>query len=101
MCVASPSAELIPVTTNVGVGQCAGSEGAGAEIYTHTPQHTLIPASISAAAEGGDGNVSFDLLFATGNVDYTPCEDMQMVMQEFVADPEGRSIALRHLREVA
>lgn len=141
MCVTSPSAELYPVTTNVGVGQCAGAEGAGAEICmprretsgcfvppfqvsssvlvlgsfltqqlittfglrppdAHAPQHTLIPASIAAAAEGGDDNASFDLLFATGNVDYTPCEDMQMVMQEFVADPEGRSVALRHLKEV-
>ena len=66
----------------------------------HSPHSTLIPANISAAAEGGDDNASFDLLFATGNADYTPCEDMQMVMQEFVADPEGRSVAVRHLREV-
>jgi hypothetical protein len=60
-----------------------------------------VPASIAAAAEGGDDAASFDLLFASGSGDYTASEDMQMVMQEFVADPEGRSVALKHLREEA
>ncbi|KAK4154056.1 hypothetical protein C8A00DRAFT_14793 [Chaetomidium leptoderma] len=99
MCVTSATGDTHPVTTNVGLGQCAGAAGAGAEIHgTHAPHHTFIPASIAAAAEGGDDAASFDLLFSTGNGDYTPCEDMQMMMQEFVADPEGRSIAVRHLR---
>jgi hypothetical protein len=32
MCVASMAAEPYPATTNVGLGQCAGAEGAGAEL---------------------------------------------------------------------
>ena len=64
----------------------------------NAPQHTLIPASIAAAIESGDDAASFDLLFGTGSDDYTPCEDMQMMLQEFVADPEGRSLSVRHLR---
>jgi hypothetical protein len=66
----------------------------------HGTHHTLIPASIAAAAEGGDDAAAcFDLLFGAGSGDDAPCEGMQMVMQEFVADPEGRSVCLRHLRE--
>jgi hypothetical protein len=38
------------------------------------------------------------LLFGTGSDDYTPCEDMQMMLQEFMADPQGRSVSVRHLR---
>ncbi|KAG7286782.1 hypothetical protein NEMBOFW57_009098 [Staphylotrichum longicolle] len=102
MCVTSATADLYPVTTNVGVGQCAGVAGAGAEIHSlHGTHHTLIPASIAAAAEGGDDAAAcFDLLFGAGSGgDDTPCEGMQMMMQEFVADTEGRSVSLRHLRE--
>jgi hypothetical protein len=34
------AAEPYPATTNVGIGQCAGAEGAGAELRTfiHRPQ---------------------------------------------------------------
>ncbi|KAL2128196.1 hypothetical protein VTI74DRAFT_9532 [Chaetomium olivicolor] len=100
MCVISHTNEPQPVTTNVGLGQCAGSSAAGAEIHHHSPHHTLVPANVAAAAESGDEcAASFDLLFATGSDDYTPCEDMEMVMQEFLADSEGRSTALHHLRE--
>ncbi|KAK3305176.1 uncharacterized protein B0T15DRAFT_190649 [Chaetomium strumarium] len=99
MCVTSPTADPHPVTTNVGVGQCAGTAAGGAEIHGHAPHKTLVPAAIAAAAEGGDDpTASFDLLFATGSGDYKPCEDMQMVMQEFVADPERRG-SVAHLRE--
>lgn len=59
-----------------------------------------MPANIAAAAESGDDPAaSFDLLFAAGGGDYSPSEDMEMLLQEFVADPEGRRVALRHLRE--
>ncbi|AEO64719.1 uncharacterized protein THITE_116258 [Thermothielavioides terrestris NRRL 8126] len=100
MCVSSFTTDPHPVTTNVGIGQCAGTAGAGAEIYAHAPHRTLLPANLAAAVEGGDDPAaSFDLLFATGRGDYSPCEDMQMVLLEFVADPLGRATALRHLRE--
>ncbi|KAJ4294665.1 hypothetical protein N0V88_004894 [Collariella sp. IMI 366227] len=100
MCIVSHNNEPQPVTTNVGLGQCAGSSAAGAEIHIHAPQHTLVPANLVAAVESGDECTSgFDLLFATGSGDYSPCEDMEMVMQEFIADPMGRSTALHHLRE--
>ncbi|KAK4034486.1 hypothetical protein C8A01DRAFT_39050 [Parachaetomium inaequale] len=99
MCVTYATADPQPATTNVGLGQCAGTARAGAEIYAHAPQHTLLPASLAAASSTGDDAASFDLLFCAGGGggDYTAREDTQMVMQEFVADPEGRSVALRHL----
>ncbi|KAL2145621.1 hypothetical protein VTI28DRAFT_6679 [Corynascus sepedonium] len=100
MCVTSSTADVHPTTTNVGLGQCAGAAGAGAEIYTHAPQHALIPASLAAAAEAGDDAASFDLLFcAGGERDYAPREDIQMLLLEFVADPERRSVAVGHLRD--
>jgi hypothetical protein len=34
MCVTSSAGEPLPVTTNVGVGQCAGAAAAGAELRT-------------------------------------------------------------------
>jgi hypothetical protein len=67
----------------------------------HTPPHGLIPASIAAAATEGDETAAFDLLFCAGGggggSDYTAREDAQLLLQEFAADPEGRSIALRRL----
>ncbi|KAK3291525.1 uncharacterized protein B0H64DRAFT_409206 [Chaetomium fimeti] len=100
MCVTSAAPDPDPATTNVGLGQCAGTARAGAEIYTHTPQHAFIPASIAAASASGDETASFDVLFCAGGGgggDYTAREDAQQLLQEFVADPEGRSVAVRRL----
>ncbi|KAK4240081.1 hypothetical protein C8A03DRAFT_13582 [Achaetomium macrosporum] len=100
MCVTSVTVNPYPITTNVGLGQCAGTAAGGAEIHAHGLHRSLVPAAVAAAAaEGGDDpTASFDLLFATGSGDYKPCEDMQMVMQEFMADLERRGSGL-HLRE--
>ncbi|SPQ26430.1 dfdbf507-b048-47ad-8e5c-58afdca3011f [Thermothielavioides terrestris] len=94
MCVSSVTTDPHPITTNVGIGQCA------AHSRRRRRDLTLLPANLAAAVEGGDDPAaSFDLLFATGRGDYAPREDMQMVLLEFVADPLGRATALRHLRE--
>lgn len=45
MCVTSATADLYPVTTNVGVGQCAGAAGAGAEIRSSFLLHPTSPRS--------------------------------------------------------
>ncbi|KAL2172363.1 hypothetical protein VTG60DRAFT_6202 [Thermothelomyces hinnuleus] len=102
MCVTYATTDVHPTTTNVGLGQCAGAAGAGADIYTHAPQHPLVPASLAAAADAGDDVASFDLFFCAGGGgggDYSQREDAQMLLLEFFADPEGRSVAVRHLRD--
>ncbi|KAH6842300.1 hypothetical protein B0I37DRAFT_417490 [Chaetomium sp. MPI-CAGE-AT-0009] len=101
MCVTSAAPDPDPATTNVGLGQCAGTARAGAEINTHAPQRGFIPASVAAAAAEGDDAAGFDVLFCAGaggaGGDYTAHEDGQQLLQEFVSDPEGRSVAVRRL----
>jgi hypothetical protein len=108
MCIQPPTSQpdAFPITTNLGIGQCAGSAAGGAELHAgHAPHSTLVPANVAAAADGGDdagsGGAGFELLFAVGAAagEYSVSEDMQMVMQEFVADPEGRTRAVRHVGE--
>ncbi|GAB1319726.1 hypothetical protein MFIFM68171_09936 [Madurella fahalii] len=105
MCITTQvgnGASPTPITTNLGVGQCAGADAAGAEIHAHVPHRRLFPASIPAARDGADDSTAnFELLFAsTGDYD-TASEDMQMVLLEFLADPQGagRRGSSAHLRD--
>ncbi|KXX72777.1 hypothetical protein MMYC01_210640 [Madurella mycetomatis] len=69
MCITTSTgngASSAPITTNLGVGQCAGADAAGAEIHTHVPPRRLVPASIPAARDGADDSTAnFELLFAS------------------------------------
>ncbi|KAK4109162.1 hypothetical protein N656DRAFT_771314 [Canariomyces notabilis] len=108
MCVTTPASNgpaPQPITTNLGVGQCAGPAAAGAEILdmedAHVPHRRHLPASVSAAHEGmDDPEASFELLFASSGDYDCACEDMQMVLLEFVADPvsAGHGSAAGHVR---
>ena len=106
MCITNPNlgADPQPITTNLGVGRCAGTAAAGAELHEghhHGSHRTLVPANVAAAAEGGDdagsGGAGFELMYAVSDNDYTVCTDIQMMMQEFVADPEGRVVSVRRM----
>jgi hypothetical protein len=93
MCVDNqPASQQIPVTTNFGLGQCAGS--GAAEVHSRCPPRAILPMSLAAA---DDHHTGFDMLFASAG--YSACLDMHLLLQEFVRDLEARSEAIKPLKE--
>ncbi|KAK0732937.1 hypothetical protein B0T26DRAFT_745039 [Lasiosphaeria miniovina] len=82
MCVATITADPIPFVTGFGV-QCTGA--GTAELQGRPRTRTLVPASVTTA----DGHSAFDVLVVAA--DHSACQDMQNVLQEFVADLETQS----------
>ncbi|KAK0644258.1 hypothetical protein B0T16DRAFT_392639 [Cercophora newfieldiana] len=91
MCITKMEDTPTPVATNFGLGQCAGS--GTSELRGRAPRRAMLPASVGVT----DGHHGFDVLFGEG--DDIPSEDMQLVLQEMICNPEAKSEAAEHVKE--
>ena len=91
MCITGTTNTSTSVATKFGLGQCAGS--GGPELYGRAPRRTMLPASIGDT----DGHDGFDVLFGEG--DDLASQDMQLVLQEIICNPEAKGEAAEHVKE--
>ncbi|KAK0616376.1 hypothetical protein B0T14DRAFT_433858 [Immersiella caudata] len=91
MCITNAKDTPTPVATNFGLGQCAGS--GTSELRSRAPRRSMLPASIGAT----DGHDGFNVLFGEG--DDLASEDMQLVLQEMICNPEAKGEAAEHVKE--